>query len=133
NADGRTRPARDRTRPFSAYRARMSALRCAAVRREGSAARDDTVMRSQGCQKVGVGDTCFHLRSHAVRRTRGCESNRPSEAALYSISFVAAKSIFGGIVTPSAFAVLSLITTSNLVACIPGSPAGFSPLRTRPV
>src|SRR5262249_60949430 len=44
NADGRTHPARDQTRPCSAYRARTSTLQCAAVRREGGAVRDGTVI-----------------------------------------------------------------------------------------
>ena len=39
--------------------------------------------------------------------------------------------IISGTVTPSAFAVLRLMTSSNLVGRITGSSAGFSPLRMR--
>jgi hypothetical protein len=39
----------------------------------------------------------------------------------------------GGTVRPSAFAVLRLNTSSNLVGCCTGRLAGFSPLRRRPV
>ena len=38
----------------------------------------------------------------------------------------------GGTVRPSALAVLRLITNSNLVDCMTGRSAGFSPLRIRP-
>jgi Mechanosensitive ion channel len=39
----------------------------------------------------------------------------------------------GGMARLSAFAVLRLMTRSNLVACSTGRSPGFSPLRTRPV
>jgi hypothetical protein len=38
----------------------------------------------------------------------------------------------GGTSRPSVLAVLRLITSSNLVDCITGRSAGFSPLRIRP-
>ena len=38
----------------------------------------------------------------------------------------------GGTSRPSALAVLRLMTNSNLVACMTGRSAGFSPLRMRP-
>jgi hypothetical protein len=38
----------------------------------------------------------------------------------------------GGTSMPSAFAVLRLITNSNLVDCTTGNSAGFAPLRMRP-
>src|SRR3974390_1632153 len=37
------------------------------------------------------------------------------------------------IFTPSAFAVLRLMTSSNLATCTTGRSAGFSPLRMRPM
>ena len=37
----------------------------------------------------------------------------------------------GGISMPSALAVFRLITSSNLVGCVTGRSAGFSPLRIR--
>jgi hypothetical protein len=50
----------------------------------------------------------------------------------YSIISSAVESSDGGIVTPSAFAVLRLMTNSNLVGCCTGRSEGFSPLRIRP-
>ena len=54
-------------------------------------------------------------------------------APLHSITSSAIASTPGGIVRPSALAVLRLMTNSNLVALVTGRSAGFSPLRTRPV
>jgi hypothetical protein len=51
------------------------------------------------------------------------------EHARYSITWSARPSSDGGIVSPSAFAVLRLITSSNLVGCSTGRSAGFVPLR----
>jgi hypothetical protein len=48
--------------------------------------------------------------------------------ATYSITSSARASTAGGIVRPSAFAVLRLITSSNLVGCWIGRSAGFAPL-----
>ena len=50
----------------------------------------------------------------------------------YSITSSASDRRLSEILTPSAFAVLRLITNSNLVTCITGRLAGFSPLRMRP-
>src|SRR5215831_100209 len=52
---------------------------------------------------------------------------------IYSITSSARASSDAGTVIPSAFAVLTLITSSNLVGCRTGRSAGFSPLRMRPV
>jgi hypothetical protein len=51
----------------------------------------------------------------------------------YSITLSARASNASGTVTPSAFAVLRLITSSNLVGCTTGKSAGFSPFRILPV
>src|SRR5262249_19556361 len=51
----------------------------------------------------------------------------------HSITSSASASSLSGIVRPSVFAVFRLMTNSNLVACITGRSAGFSPLRMRPV
>jgi hypothetical protein len=51
----------------------------------------------------------------------------------YSITSSARASSGGGIVRPSAFAVLRLITSSTFVDNWTGRSAGFSPLRMRPV
>ena len=50
----------------------------------------------------------------------------------YSITSSAMASSVGGTSRPSVLAVLRLITSSNLVDCITGRSAGFSPLRIRP-
>ena len=50
---------------------------------------------------------------------------------IYSITSSARASSVGGIVRPSAWAVLRLIASSYLVGACTGRSAGFSPLRTR--
>src|SRR5262249_47454465 len=55
--------------------------------------------------------------------------NLPSH---HSITSSAVICMISGIVRPRAFAVLRLITSSNLVGCRIGRSAGFSPLSTRP-
>jgi hypothetical protein len=50
-----------------------------------------------------------------------------SHRTAYSISSLAKASNVGGIVSPSAFAVFMLITSSNLVACSTGKSAGLAP------
>src|SRR6266851_135619 len=47
----------------------------------------------------------------------------------YSITRSARRRTDGGIVRPSVFAVLRLITSSNLVGCSTGKSAGLAPLR----
>jgi hypothetical protein len=54
-----------------------------------------------------------------------------SKGGCYSITSSARASTDGGIVRPSAFAVLRLITSSYLVGACTGRSAGFSPLRMR--
>src|SRR5262249_51427928 len=49
----------------------------------------------------------------------------------YSITSSASESRLSEILTPSALAVLRLITVSNLVGCSTGRSAGFAPLRIR--
>ena len=50
---------------------------------------------------------------------------------LHSITSSARASRVGGTSRPSALAVLRLMTNSNLVDCMTGRSAGFSPLRMR--
>src|SRR5262249_20909094 len=76
---------------------------------------------------------------HALRENRrwlsatnGPEQLAASAAqriATYSITSSARASNNGGIVRPSAFAVFTLITRSNLVGCWTGSSPAFSPVR----
>src|SRR4029434_3607911 len=56
-----------------------------------------------------------------------------SNAGPYSITSSAMASSPGGKLRPNALAVLRLITNSNLLDCMTGRLAGFSPLRIRPV
>ena len=56
---------------------------------------------------------------------------RDELATFHSISSSASASSPGGKLRPNALAVLRLITNSNLVDCMTGKPAGFSPLRER--
>jgi hypothetical protein len=58
--------------------------------------------------------------------------SRPSIAALrkvYSITSLASARRFDGMLRPSAFAVVRLMTSSNLVGCSIGMSAGFVPRR----
>src|SRR6266446_5549852 len=57
-------------------------------------------------------------------RPRGCTAEQRDEAS-------ASESRLSEMLTPSAFAVLRLITNSNLVTCCTGRSAGFVPLRMR--
>jgi hypothetical protein len=59
------------------------------------------------------------FRTHAPQQATGC----------YSITSSARTSSVGGTSSPSALAVLRLITSSNLVGCSTGSSAGFAPFR----
>ena len=61
------------------------------------------------------------------------DSRTAARQHLYSITSSASASNVGGILRPSAFAVLRLMINSNLVGSITGRSAGFSPLRIRPV
>src|SRR5215813_6158396 len=57
---------------------------------------------------------------------------REKRSPLHSITSSAATSSLSGTVSPSAFAVLRLIASSNFTVCWTGKSAGFSPLRIRP-
>src|SRR5262249_26885886 len=72
------------------------------------------------------------LRARRKRPHRRAADERDDLASLHSITSAAMASTPGGIVRPSAFAVLRLITSSNLVGCTTGRSAGFVPLRMRP-
>src|SRR5262245_28580542 len=73
------------------------------------------------------------LRACRERPRDGCAAEQRDELApLHSMTSSARASSLSGTVRPSAFAVLRLMTSSNLVGCRTGRSAGFSPLRTRP-
>src|SRR5262249_47516788 len=67
-------------------------------------------------------------RRERPRRRRAAEQ-RDEVAALHSITSSARASSVAGTVTPSASAVLRLITRSNFVGCSTGISAGFAPRR----
>src|SRR5262245_61797596 len=72
------------------------------------------------------------LRAHRERpRDSSTADKRDECAALHSITSSAATSSLSGTVSPSALAVLRLITSVNLVGACTGRSAGFSPLRMR--
>src|SRR6267378_5119289 len=60
------------------------------------------------------------------------ERAKPGSSGRYSITSSARASREGGIVRPSALAVLRLMTSSNRVDCATGRSAGLAPLRMRP-
>ena len=62
---------------------------------------------------------------------RQCQVSAKSGHRAYSITSSAVASSDCGMVRPISFAVLRLITSSNLVGACTGMSAGFSPLRMR--
>src|SRR5262249_14869311 len=72
------------------------------------------------------------LRAHRQRPCCRAAEQRDELAAVHSITSSARASSLSGTWRPSAFAVLRLITSSNLVGCITGKSAGLAPLRTFP-
>ena len=72
---------------------------------------------------------------HRSEMTRGAISDQMQRNKIraYSITSSARASSVGGTSRPSAFAVLRLITSSNLVGCCTGKSAGFAPLRILPM
>src|SRR5262249_62131335 len=66
----------------------------------------------------------------AVAARRGVLMLTPiTDSLTYSITWSDRPSTDGGIVSPSALAVLRLMTNSNFVGCSTGRSAGFAPLR----
>ena len=94
---------------------------------------EDRIVWSCGQQHAYAAHPLALLRAHRQRPRRRAGNKRDELAPLHSITSSARASTAGRISKPSAFAVLRLITNSNLVDCITGRSAGFSPLRIRPV
>ena len=65
---------------------------------------------------------------HHRPRSRSTTEQRDEFAPSHSITSSARASIAGGILTPSDFAALRLIVSSNLVGCSTGKSAAFAPL-----
>src|SRR5262249_46651535 len=76
------------------------------------------------------------LRARGLRTEDRCRrratEHRDELAALHSMTSSAMASMPGGMVRPSAFALLRLMINSNLESCTTGRSAAFSPLRMRP-
>src|SRR5262245_56002681 len=89
--------------------------------------------RRGGAQETDPGDLPSLLRPRRERPRRSAADQRDECAAVHSITSSARADSAGGTSRPNSFAVFRLITNSNLVACITGSSAGFSPLRIRAV
>src|SRR5262245_49899058 len=77
-------------------------------------------------------DLWLLLRARREWPHRRAAQKRNDLAAPHSITSSASARSLSGISSPSAFAVPRLITNSNLVGCMTGRLAGFSPLRMRP-
>src|SRR5262249_45180134 len=84
----------------------------------------------QGTEPIGAA-RLLRARRERPRRCRPAEE-RDELAPPHSITSSARARRVGGTSTPSAFAALRLTTNSNLVDCMTGRSAGFSPLRIRP-
>src|SRR5262249_61314929 len=72
------------------------------------------------------------LRPRRERQRRRAAEQRDELAAPHSITSSASDSTLSENLTPSAFAVLRLITNSNLLDCMTGKSAGVAPLRILP-
>src|SRR5262249_36143171 len=69
------------------------------------------------------------LRARRERPRRRAAEQRDELAALHSITSSARSRTASGILSPSALAVVRLMTKSNLVGCSTGMSAGFAPRR----
>src|SRR5262245_3106972 len=69
------------------------------------------------------------LRARHERPSCRAAEQRDELATRHSITSSASESRLSEILTPSAFAVFMLITSSNLTTCCTGKSAGFAPLR----
>src|SRR5262249_52701692 len=92
----------------------------------------DRIVRGQAIKHANARQAAVLLRA-CRERPCGRTSEKGDEiAALHSTTSSARASSLSGIWRPSALAVLRLITNANLMDCITGRSAGFSPLRIRP-
>src|SRR5262252_4962444 len=71
-------------------------------------------------------------RSPSLAETAAVDPERPFATYPHSMTSSARARIDGGTVRPSAFAILRLITSSNVVGCCTGRSAGLAPLRIFP-
>ena len=90
------------------------------------------VIRGQVHEHANAPHLVGLLRACCKGQKRRAAKKRNELAPPHSITSSALVSSAGGMGRPSAFAVLRLKTSSNLVGCTTGRFAGFSPLRMRP-
>ena len=103
--------------------------RCASQLRTKSA----VVSAEQGSAETAGNGKAFAASVAGSRRGPAIAGTAcQSLAAPYSITSSARDRIDGGMVRPSAFAVLRLMTNSNVVGCTTGRSAGLAPLRIFP-
>src|SRR5262249_22234204 len=86
--------------------------------------------RGRGLDNTNTGHLPGLLRLGAERRQEGEGARDERSPVHHSMTRSARASTDGGIVSPSAFAVLILMTNSTLVGCSTGRSAGLAPLRT---
>src|SRR5262245_25288067 len=86
-------------------------------------------MGDAGVKQADLRDLARLLRADGKRPHRRPTQNGNQLPPPHSITSSARASTVGGIVRPSAFAVLRLMTSSNLVGCSTGRVAGLAPLR----
>ena len=96
---------------------------------------------AEGCQQVRrvLGRTRAHVAYHRHRRLLRARRDRPRHrraaeerdelAPLHSITSSARTRNDSGILSPSAFALLRLTISSNLIGCSTGRSAGLAPLK----
>jgi len=89
----------------------------------------ERIVGSKVMEDADVPLTLALLRPRRERPRCRCAKQREEFAALHSITLSARASSVGGIVRPSAVAVIKFMTRSNLVGCSTGKPAGFAPRR----
>src|SRR5262249_37592934 len=89
------------------------------------------IVRDSGHQHADAPHALALLRPPGDWPRRSRAAKRGELATLHSITSSVRASSVGGIVNPSALAVLRLMTSSYLVGACTGSSAGFAPLRIR--
>src|SRR5262245_21216052 len=100
-----------------------------AVRRGNAAGTRKLQVKSAGTWRGRSIARFTSKRDHYVGRGCCADKKRTELPPPHSITSSARASSVGGIVMPSAFAVLRLMTSSNFIGCSTGSSPGLTPLR----
>jgi hypothetical protein len=130
-------------KPFSSTRSVSISYRREAVSRHRGPPNRSVVGKLTGSGLRATSDRSNHVCSYSQQRTSSDKWPCPfcatsglvccSKGHRYSITSSARCWSCNDTSRPSAFAVLRLTTNSNLLGCMTGRLAGFSPLRIRPV